>query len=97
MNTLFVLLDGAEDDPNPLMDGKKPLEVADMPFLRRKAPHRLKTTGRGYTQLFLNEFFTGHPPEIPRGALEAIGLGMKIQDPARTVKSIIILLLYYFF
>lgn len=83
-NTLFVLLDGAEDDPNPLMDGKKPLEVAEMPFMKRKAPHRLVTTGRGYTQLFLNEFFTGHPPEIPRGALEAVGLGMSISDPRRT-------------
>ena len=83
-NTLFVLLDGAEDDPNPLMDGKKPLEAAEMPFMKSKAPHRLKTTGRGYTQLFLNEFFTGHPPEIARGALEAIGLGMRIKDPKRT-------------
>ena len=83
-NTLFVLLDGAEDDPNPLMDGKKPIDVAEMPFMREKAPHRLKTTGRGYTQLFLNEFFTGHPPEIPRAALEAMGLGLPISDPART-------------
>ena len=83
-NTLFVLLDGAEDHPNPKMDGKKPLEVAEMPFMESKAPHRLKTTGRGYTQLFLNEFFTGHPPEIPRAVLEAIGLKMSIRDPRRT-------------
>ena len=83
-NTLFVLLDGAEDDPNPLMDGRKPVEVAEMPYLESKAVHRLKTTGRGYTQLFLNEFFTGHPPEIPRAALEALGLGLPIQDPKRT-------------
>ena len=83
-NTLFVLLDGAEDDPNPLMDGRKPYEVAEMPYLKSRAPHRLKTTGRGYTQLFLNEFFTGHPPEIPRAALEALGLGLPIQDPKRT-------------
>ena len=83
-NTLFVLLDGAEDDPNPLMDGRKPYEVAEMPYLESMAPHRLKTTGRGYTQLFLNEFFTGHPPEIPRAALEALGLGLPIQDPRRT-------------
>lgn len=83
-NTLFVLLDGAEDDPNPLMDGRKPYEVAEMPYLESKAVHRLQTTGRGYTQLFLNEFFTGHPPEIPRAALEALGLGLPIQDPKRT-------------
>lgn len=83
-NTLFVLLDGAEDHPNPQMDGKKPLEVAEMPFLERKAPNRIRTTGRGYTHLFLNEFFTGHPPEIPRAALEAMGLGMSIKDDKRT-------------
>lgn len=83
-NILYVLLDGAEDDPNPLMDGRKPIEVAEMPYLESKAPHKLRTTGRGYTQLFLNEFFTGHPPEIPRAALEALGLGLPIQDPKRT-------------
>lgn len=83
-NTLFVLLDGAEDHPNPQMDGKKPLEVARMPFLERRGPNRIRTTGRGYTHLFLNEFFTGHPPEIPRAALEAMGLGMSIKDDRRT-------------
>ena len=54
MNTLFVLLDGAEDDPVPEFGGKKPLEVAKMPFMASKAPHRAYTTGRGYTHLFLN-------------------------------------------
>ena len=83
-NTLFVLLDGAEDDPNPLMDGKKPIEVAEMPFLESKVRHRYRTTGRGYTHLFLNEFFTGKPPEIARAVLEAMGLGMDMKDPRRT-------------
>jgi len=78
MNTLFVLLDGMEDHPHPLLDGKKPYEVAKMPFLYEKTKHKHFTTGRGYTQLFLNEFFTGHPPELPRAVLEAIGLGMDI-------------------
>ncbi len=67
-NTLFVLLDGAEDDPNPEMGGRKPYEVAEMPYLESKAPHRLKTTGRGYTQLFLNEFFTGSHENISSSA-----------------------------
>ncbi len=82
-NLLFVLLDGAEDDPCPQLDGKKPIDVADMPYLESKVSHRCRTTGRGYTQLFLNEFFTGHGPEIGRGALEALGLGLRLEDPAR--------------
>ncbi len=83
-NTLFVLLDGAEDDPNPLMDGKKPYEIAEMPFLKKKACHRYTTTGRGYTHLFLNEFFTGHPPEMARAAIEAMGVGLlDVKDPKR--------------
>lgn len=83
-NTLFVLLDGAEDDPHPSLDGRKPIDVAEMPYLESKVGHRYRTTGRGYTHLFLNEFFTGHPPEIPRAALEAMGLGMDLRDPERT-------------
>ena len=80
MNTLFVLLDGAEDDPIPEFGSRKPLDVADMPFMKRKAPHRAFTDGRGYTHLFLNEFFTGHPPEIARAALEGLGLGLDVKD-----------------
>jgi 2,3-bisphosphoglycerate-independent phosphoglycerate mutase len=67
-----------EDDPHPLLNGKKPYEVAKMPFMQEKAPHKFYTTGRGYTQLFLNEFFTGHPPDISRAVLEALGLGMDL-------------------
>ncbi len=84
-NTLFVLLDGAEDHPNPLLGGKKPYEAAEMPFLHDKARFRYTTTGRGYTHLFLNEFFTGHPPEMARAAIEAMGVGLlDIKDPERT-------------
>lgn len=79
MNTLFVLLDGAEDDPIPEFGGKKPLDIARMPFMASKAPHRAYTTGRGYTHLFLNEFLTGHPPEIARAALEGLGLGLNVK------------------
>jgi len=84
-NTLFVLLDGAEDHPNPLLNGLKPYEAAEMPFLKSKACHRYTTTGRAYTHLFLNEFFTGHPPEMSRAAIEAMGVGLlDIKDPGRT-------------
>jgi 2,3-bisphosphoglycerate-independent phosphoglycerate mutase len=79
-NTLFVLLDGMEDDPHPELNGKKPYEVAEMPFMYSKANIALKTTGRGYTHLFLNEFFTGHPPEMARAAMEAQGLGLNMDE-----------------
>ncbi|MDD2410552.1 MAG: phosphoglycerate mutase [Candidatus Methanomethylophilaceae archaeon] len=82
-NTLFVLLDGAEDDPHPLLGGKKPIDVAKMPFLESRVAYRHKTTGRAYTHLFLNEFFTGHPPESSRAAIEAMGLGLNM-DGGRT-------------
>lgn len=80
MNTLFVLLDGAEDHPNPELGGKKPLEYANMPFIMSNMRTKGRTTGRGYTHLFLNEFFTGHPPKLERAVLEALGLGMDMQD-----------------
>ncbi|MCK9323203.1 MAG: phosphoglycerate mutase [Candidatus Methanomethylophilaceae archaeon] len=80
MNTLFVLLDGMEDDPNPHLNGKKPYEVAKMPFLYSKAKHKMYTTGRGYTQLYLNEFFTGYPPDTSRAALEAQGFGLDMKN-----------------
>lgn len=82
-NLLFVLLDGAEDDPCPQLGGRKPIDVAEMPFLESRVTHRYRTEGRGYTHLFLNEFFTGHPPGIGRAALEAMGLGLPISDPRR--------------
>jgi 2,3-bisphosphoglycerate-independent phosphoglycerate mutase len=80
MSTLFVLLDGASDNPVPQLDGKTPMDYADMPFLESVTEHTGVTDGRGYTHLFLNEFFTGEPPSIPRAALEALGLGLSMED-----------------
>ena len=76
MNTLFILLDGAEDHDIPQFGNKRPLDVAEMPFFRSVGKFRGTTSGRGYTHLFLNEFFSGVPPEAPRAAIEALGLGM---------------------
>jgi 2,3-bisphosphoglycerate-independent phosphoglycerate mutase len=78
MNTLFVLLDGAEDHDIPEFNGRRPLDVARMPFFDSTAKNKGYTTGREYTHLFLNEFFTGHPPEIPRAVIEALGLDMNV-------------------
>lgn len=83
-NTLFVLLDGAEDDPIDMFGGKKPLDVAETPYMDSVAVNRYRTMGRGYTHLFLNEFFTGYPPDTARAALEAMGLGLDMKDSSRT-------------
>ncbi|MBP5394641.1 MAG: phosphoglycerate mutase [Candidatus Methanomethylophilaceae archaeon] len=77
-NTLLVLLDGTEDDPNPELGGKKPFDVAEMPFIKSNVKTRGRTTGKGYTHLFLNELFTGHPPKLQRAVLEAMGFGMEV-------------------
>lgn len=77
-NTLFVLLDGTEDDPNPELGGRKPLDVAEMPFIKSNMLTKGRTTGRGYTHLFLNELFTGHAPKLQRAVLEAMGFGMEV-------------------
>ena len=77
-NTLFVLLDGTEDDPNPELGGKKPFDVADMPFIKSNVQTRGFTTGRDYTHIFLNELFTGHQPKLQRAVLEAMGFGMEV-------------------
>ena len=76
MNTLYILLDGAEDHSIPEFDGKKPLDVANMPFFKSVAKFKGATDGRSYTHLFLNEFFAGVPPTAPRAAIEALGLGL---------------------
>lgn len=78
MNTLFVLLDGAKDHKIPEFGGLEPLEKAEMPFYRSADATVGETTGRGYTHLFLNEFFTGHPPDVERAVLEGMGLGMDL-------------------
>jgi Predicted phosphoglycerate mutase, AP superfamily len=80
LNTLFILLDGAEDHDIPQFGNKRPLDVAEMPFFRSAGKFKGKTSGRGYTHLFLNEFFSGVPPEAPRAAIEALGLGMCMND-----------------
>ena len=80
MNTLFVLLDGAEDHDIPEFGGKRPLDVAEMPFLNSVVKKKGYTTGRGYTHLFLNEFFTGYPPDLPRAVIEALGLNMNLKN-----------------
>jgi 2,3-bisphosphoglycerate-independent phosphoglycerate mutase len=82
MKTLFVLLDGAEDHPLPALGGKKPMDVAQMPYMEKMASHHYSTDGKTYTHRFLIELLTGGPPRTPRGALEALGLDMDL-SPGR--------------
>lgn len=81
-NTLYVLLDGAEDHPIPAFGGKKPLDVARMPFMESKVVSRGTTQGCEYTHIFLSQFFTGKPPTQPRAVLEALGLGLDVKGRA---------------
>jgi 2,3-bisphosphoglycerate-independent phosphoglycerate mutase len=86
---LYVCLDGLGDDPNPVLDGRTPLEAADTPNLDALA-------GRGRTgtvvtvgpniapESDIGVFgILGYDPteEHPgRGVLEAIGIGMHFDD-----------------
>jgi len=78
MSTLFVLLDGAEDHRIPDFGGRKPLEAAETPFMDSLVKDSGSTQGSTYTHLFINKLFTGHPPLTPRGAIEALGLQLRM-------------------
>jgi 2,3-bisphosphoglycerate-independent phosphoglycerate mutase len=78
MRDLIILLDGATDDPIPDLDGLTPLQAARKPFIdgiasRGEMGH---TDSRAYTHLYLLEFLSGKRVEIPRGVIEAFGLGL---------------------
>lgn len=86
---LFVCLDGLGDDPNPILDGRTPLEAAETPHLDALA--RLGRTGTTITvgpgiapESDIGVFgILGYDPaeEHPgRGVLEAMGIGMDLRD-----------------
>ncbi|NLL95409.1 MAG: phosphoglycerate mutase [Thermoplasmatales archaeon] len=79
MSVLYVLLDGAEDHPIPAFGGKKPLDVAHMPFMKSRVVSKGSTQGCEYTHIFLSHFFTGREPTHPRAVLEAVGLGLDVK------------------
>lgn len=80
MKTLFVLLDGAEDHPVPQFGGRKPLEVAETPFIDSLLSDCGSTQGSTYTHRFINQLFTGSLPRTPRGAIEALGLNLRMDE-----------------
>lgn len=81
LNTLIILLDGAADDSIPELDGKTPLEYFDKPFMDTIASNGEFgwTDGREYTHLYLLEFLTGSHLQVPRGLVEALGLGVPVE------------------
>jgi 2,3-bisphosphoglycerate-independent phosphoglycerate mutase len=86
---LYVCLDGLGDDPNPILDGRTPLEAAPTPNLdalaRRGRTGTVVTVGPGIApESDIGVFgILGYDPteEHPgRGVLEAMGIGMDFRD-----------------
>jgi 2,3-bisphosphoglycerate-independent phosphoglycerate mutase len=86
---LYVCLDGLGDEPNPVLDGRTPLEAAATPNLDALAVKgrtgTVVTVGPGIApESDIGVFgILGYDPteEHPgRGVLEAIGIGMRFED-----------------
>jgi 2,3-bisphosphoglycerate-independent phosphoglycerate mutase len=86
---LYVCLDGLGDDPNPVLDGRTPLEAAETPNLDALATRgrtgTVVTVGPGIApESDIGVFgILGYDPseEHPgRGVLEALGIGMPFDD-----------------
>jgi 2,3-bisphosphoglycerate-independent phosphoglycerate mutase len=78
--TLVIMLDGATDEKVPALDYKTPLQVATMKFINSIASSGELgcTDARDYTHFFLLQLFTGKPLDVPRGVIEAFGLGLPL-------------------
>ncbi|OPY32406.1 MAG: 2,3-bisphosphoglycerate-independent phosphoglycerate mutase 2 [Methanomassiliicoccales archaeon PtaU1.Bin124] len=79
---LVIFLDGATDDPIPLLNGKTPLQASNKPFIDSIASNGTMgcTMSRDYTHFYLLELFTGVKAEIPRGVIEAYGMELPLDD-----------------
>ncbi len=78
--TLVIMLDGATDDKVPALDYKTPLQVSKMRFINSIASSGELgcTDAREYTHFFLLQLFSGKPLDVPRGVIEAFGLGLPL-------------------
>ena len=78
--TLVIMLDGATDDKVPALDYKTPLQVSKMKFINSVASSGELgcTDAREYTHFFLLQLFSGKPLDVPRGVIEAFGLGLPL-------------------
>jgi len=95
--TLFLILDGLADEPNPALGGKTPLAAADIPFLRRLASvggqGRVTTIAPGEdTPTTHNGMLAllgvgGELAPLRRGAFEALGQGLHIPRDAVLIRG----------
>ena len=74
---LYVCLDGLGDDPNPVLDGRTPLEAADTPFM-----DQLAERGRTGDVITVGE---GIAPESDIGVFGILGYDPKEEHPGRGV------------
>jgi 2,3-bisphosphoglycerate-independent phosphoglycerate mutase len=82
MGKLIILLDGAADEPIPELGDLTPLQALDKRFIDSIASRgRLGCTdARGYTHLFMLTLLSGREMVVPRGIIEALGYGIKLEE-----------------
>ncbi len=89
--TLFIILDGLADEPNPALGDKTPLEAAHAPFIRMLAADggqgQVQTGADGAPEtdeglMALLGIGDGKTPRMGRGLLEALGLGLPLPPGA---------------
>jgi 2,3-bisphosphoglycerate-independent phosphoglycerate mutase len=85
--TLFIILDGLADEPNPALGGKTPLEAAHAPNIRMLAgaggQGQVQTGSDGAPEtdeglMALLGLGNAGAPRMGRGLLEALGLGLPL-------------------
>ncbi|MEE2829017.1 MAG: hypothetical protein VX498_07510 [Myxococcota bacterium] len=74
--TLFLILDGLADEPNPALAGKTPLEAAKTPTFNRLA-------GSGGQGLIATGSKPNEAPETDEGLMALLGFGQQIPDMGR--------------
>ena len=81
MSTLIILLDGAADEPITELGDQTPLQALDKRFIDAIASNGRFgcTEARGYTHLFMLALMSGKDMNVPRGVIEALGYGVRLE------------------
>lgn len=82
MSSLVILLDGAADEKVPGLGGRTPLESLSKRFIDSVASNGRFgcTEGKGYTHLFMLHLIGGRALDVPRGVIEALGYGVRLEE-----------------